>query len=267
VDRVITNLPLRTASFARSLEHHDSIESTNLRARELAKSGAPHGACVVADEQTAGRGRRGRTWHSPKGAGLYVSFVVRPSLSPRDAALITLASGVALAEATSKLGAEMGLKWPNDLLAKSSRKKLAGILVDLSADASKIDHAIVGIGVNLFDVERPPEIEASAISLEALIGARPNKEELLAEIALALEHALIDLDRGEKEATIARFLSHAIGLGEPVTIASGPSPLEGTYEGLEPDGALRLRTSTGHERVYAGDLLLRGAPRAADRRG
>lgn len=263
---------LETRALARNLEHHDVIDSTNIRARELARSGAPHGTCVVAAEQTDGRGRRGRSWHSPPGAGLYVSFVLRPRIAPKDAALLTLTAGVALAEAIGEVSsADVQLKWPNDLLAGPrhgalARRKLCGVLVELSADVQRLDHAVLGIGINLKEQQRPDGIGSYATSLEALGGA-PDPARLLATLALRLEERLDTLERYGAAPILAAWNTHAAGLGETVAVDGEGPRLEGLLRGLGPDGALQLETARGLRQIYAGDLHLPGMTRPGDRSG
>lgn len=262
---------LRTEHLARALERHAAIDSTSTRAREAAKNGAPHGFCVVAGAQTAGRGRRSRTWHSPPGAGLYVSFVVRPKIAPRFAALLSITTGVALVRAITRVcEAEVRLKWPNDLLAGPRHapfvlRKVAGILIDLAADANVIDHAVIGVGINLRETERPDAITGVATSLEALSGGAPDRDRLLAELANELELALATLENEGPAPILAAWKTLAVGIDQPVTIDAEGAQMNGVLRGLGEDGALLLDTAQGPRTIYAGDLLLPGAPRPADR--
>lgn len=259
---------LRARHLASGLEALETVDSTNRRAKELARTGVPHGFCVAALEQTAGRGRRDRSWHSPSGAGLYASFILRPRLAPREAPLLTLAAAVGLAEAARALAPiDARLKWPNDLLAGPSHgalalRKLGGILIELAADARTIEHAVVGIGLNLLDVARPAGLAPTATSIEALSGRRLSPGEALAELASALETELdrLDLPGGASE-IVSRWTERAAGLGERVTLESDGLALTGVLLGIAADGALELETQHGLQRIYAGDLLLPGAPR------
>lgn len=259
---------LRARHLASGLEALETVDSTNRRAKELARAGVPHGFCVAALEQTAGRGRRDRSWHSPSGAGLYASFILRPRLAPRDAPLLTLAAAVGLAEAARALAPiDVRLKWPNDLLAGPSHgalalRKLGGILIELAADARTIEHAVVGIGLNLLDVARPTGLGPTATSIEALSGQRLSPGEALAELASALEVELDRLDPpGGAREIVSRWTERAAGLGERVTLESEGLALTGVLLGIAADGALELETEHGLQRIYAGDLVLPGAPR------
>lgn len=255
---------LGTQRFGRPVEVHDRLESTNLTAAERARAGAPEGTAVVALEQSAGRGRRGRSWISPPGAGLYVSFVLRPTLPPAQASLLTLAAGVALHSAAEALCPAAGLrsKWPNDLLAEGGpqhRKKLGGILMELSARPGQIEHAIVGLGLNLGIAPLPPEVERRATSLEALSGERPSVAQAFARLAEALERWMEAVH--EPPRLLEAYLARAAGGGEQVELGLEDGPVLGLLRGFDAAGGLRLEQD-GQQRVYfAGDLWLPGMPR------
>lgn len=264
MDPLSFSAALVTQRFGRPVEVHDRLESTNLTAAERARAGAPEGAAVVALEQSGGRGRRGRSWISPPGAGLYVSFVLRPTLPPAQASLLTIAAGVALRCAAEALcpGAELRTKWPNDLLAEGGpehRKKLGGILMELSARPGQIDHAIVGLGLNLGVAPLPPEVGQRATSLEAHAGQRPSVPLAFARLAEALEQwmeAVHDPPR-----LLEAYAARAAGLGELVELGLEEGPIVGRLRGFDAAGGLRIERE-GQERTYfAGDLWLPGMPR------
>lgn len=255
---------LRTQRFGHPVEVFERLESTNLTAAERARAGAPEGSAIVALEQSGGRGRRGRSWSSPPGAGLYVSFVLRPTLPPAQASLLTIAAGVALASAAAELcpGAGLRTKWPNDLLAEGGpehRKKLGGILMELSARPGQIEHAIVGIGLNLGIAPLPPEVQRRATSLEGLGGQRPSVELAFAHLAGTLERWMGVLQDGP--GLLAAYAERAAGLGEEVELGLEDGAIRGVLRGFDAQGGLRLEVG-GQERVFfAGDLLLPGMPR------
>lgn len=258
-------LELTTAALCRHLEVHETIASTNDRARQLAAEHAPHGTTVVAHAQTGGRGRRGRQWHSPKGAGLYVSFLIRTELPPADAPALTFMSAVATNDAIrAATGVDTGVKWPNDILASASRKKVAGILVEVSSSSDHIDHAIIGVGVNLHRQQWPEAIAEYATSLEDL-GGVPEVSVLLAKLAHTMEAGLQRLANGGPTSIIDAWSTAAIGLGEAVEISDGPNPCSGTFTGVTAQGALIIDTAEGRREVHVGDLHLGGAPRPTDR--
>lgn len=256
---------LETERIGRTIELWERIGSTNDRAVRLAKHGALAGLSVLAVEQTAGRGQRGRHWASPPGSGLYVSFVVRPNLSPRLAPTLTLIAGVAVRAAlTAFTSVPLGIKWPNDVLVAGGPhygKKLAGILLEASADAFKIDYAVVGIGVNRRGLGRPAALESVATDLEALGAEVPSLPRLFGAIANELERRLYAAEM-EGLGPLARTWSqHALGLGQEVVVRTQEELTRGHLLGIAEDGALLLGTTSGRRPLYRGDLELPGVPR------
>jgi BirA family transcriptional regulator, biotin operon repressor / biotin---[acetyl-CoA-carboxylase] ligase len=256
---------LETERLGRIVEIHETIGSTNDRATQLAKEGAEAGVAVVALEQTRGRGQRGRTWHSPPGAGLYTSFVLRPKITPRLAPTITLIAGVAVRAALQSVSTtRLAIKWPNDVLVAEGPhfgRKLAGILVEASADTFRIEHAIVGIGVNISKITRPTEIQDSAIDLESLAPEVPDWGPLFAAIANELERRIYAAEMEGLEPIARTWTKHALGLGGPVTVRTGEETIAGTLEGIAEDGALTLQTASGRRPLYRGELEIPGVPK------
>jgi BirA family transcriptional regulator, biotin operon repressor / biotin---[acetyl-CoA-carboxylase] ligase len=239
----------------------DSLPSTNTEAARQAALGAPEGLCVVAREQTAGRGRQQRAWASPKDAGLYFSIVLRPRTQPRDWPLVTLAAALAVSDALIEACAlETDIKWPNDLLA--SGRKLCGILAE-TFDTPRGRAVVLGIGINLTNRAFPPEILSTATSVEEQAGRAPEREELLASLthSLARRYEILQAEGGE-ELTRRDWESRStFARGRRVRVALAEESFEGTTRGLEPDGALRVETDDGEIRVVrAGDVMaLRGS--------
>lgn len=250
-----------------------SCDSTNREALQRGRAGAVEGTAVIAAAQTAGRGRRGRTWHSPAGENLYLSVVLRPPCPPSEAPLLTLVAGVALCEAAERLlagadpPASARLKWPNDLLLGAPGaplRKAGGILTELVCAAGRTDFVVVGIGCNVNTLAFPPELVATSLRLARGGAAAP--EIPVATVAqVLLERLSAQYERflavGPAPALRA-FERHAafIGQAEPVQVRSGEQSLYGHAEGIDPDGALRLRGLDGTlHRVVAGELTA-GAP-------
>src|SRR4051794_14278733 len=154
---------LQTRWLGRAYRHLAECRSTNDEAAAWARAGAPHGALVIADAQTGGRGRLGRTWHSPPGENLYFSTVLRPEIPPHRAPPLTLAVGVALADAVREAGCDAQLKWPNDLLLDG--KKVAGILTEMTTSGGRVEFVVIGIGVNLDARAFPAELDGRATSI------------------------------------------------------------------------------------------------------
>ena len=232
------------------------IDSTNAELRRMALSGAPHGSLCTADMQTAGRGRLGRTWHSPAGRGLWLSVLLRPALRPEDAPLITFCAALAMAQAvreTTEL--EAAIKWPNDLVLHG--KKICGILLEMSAEPEKLHHVIVGTGLNVRAGSWPPELKHQATSLEEE-GAAVRRRDVLAHYLAALEEALSRVEKDGFAGIYEEYAAHCCTLGSRVRV-SGGIDLTGTAEAMDHTGALLVRTADGElHRVLAGDVSVRG---------
>ena len=238
-----------------------SCASTNDLAAAWAREGAPAGAVVIADEQTSGRGRLGRAWHSPPGESLYMSVVLRPALPPRRLPPLTLAVAVALAETIAALGAKPFLKWPNDVLlhegAFAKGRKLAGILTEASVMGSRVEHAIVGIGVNLNTSQFPDELEKKATSLLHALGRTIDRDAFARSLCarLAVWHDKL-VDEGAS-GILAAWRAWPSTIGQRVTTTIGERDVNGVAESLDDEGHLWLRSDEGERlRVTAGDVVL-----------
>jgi BirA family transcriptional regulator, biotin operon repressor / biotin---[acetyl-CoA-carboxylase] ligase len=251
---------LTTRWLGRSFEWHAACGSTNDLAAERARAGAPAGLVVAADAQTAGRGRLGRSWHSPAGDNLYFSVVLRPARPAAEIPPLTLLAGGAVARALAELGLAPRLKWPNDveLLDEAGRRrKVAGILTEMASAGASTSHVVVGVGINVNGLELPPEIAERATSLRRAFGHPVDRAELLAAVLGALEPLCEDFDRRGPAAAVEAFEAYA-ALPAPcrVTVPGHPNErLAGLALGIEPDGALRLRDEAGQiHRLISGEL-------------
>ena len=189
---------LQTKVFGREMEIHERLDSTNLRAKELAAGGAPHGFLVAADSQSAGRGRLGRSFYSPEHTGLYMSLILRPECEPERASLITSLTAVAAARAVEKCsGADVKIKWVNDLYIGG--RKICGILSEagFGMEAGQLDYVVVGIGVNVRKMTFPPELRDIAGSIGNETGKEPERARLAAEILGEMEAMYGQLRTGE----------------------------------------------------------------------
>jgi BirA family biotin operon repressor/biotin-[acetyl-CoA-carboxylase] ligase len=234
-----------------------SLASTNTTLKELAAAGASEGTVVVAEAQTGGRGRHGRSWHSPEGAGLYASILVRPEAPPEAIPSLTFVAAIAVAEALEALGvASVEIKWPNDVLVRG--RKVCGILTEASFLNNRVEWAVVGVGVNLRRDGVPDELRDRATSLD---------EEGASVAALELLGRLLDgfgrwyaafVERGPA-GVLARWAELApMAEGRAVTVDDGREAYEGVTEGVTPDGRLRVRRGDGRlEAVAAADVTLR----------
>ena len=230
----------------------ESLPSTNTELARLASEGAAEGVSVVADEQTAGRGRLQRAWSSPKGAGLYFSILLRPTIPQNYWPLLTFMAAIAVGDALREVaGVETDIKWPNDLL--SGERKICGILAEV-IDTPSGRAVILGIGINLTQNAFPPELENVATSVSEASGRPADRELVLAALLEALSrwYALLDQPAQIVDAWSNRS-SYAIG--KLVQVSNGDDVWQGTTCGVESDGALRLRTSSGEIKlVRAGDV-------------
>ncbi|HYE86428.1 MAG TPA: biotin--[acetyl-CoA-carboxylase] ligase [Vicinamibacterales bacterium] len=228
------------------VRRHRSLPSTMDAAAALAHDGAAHGVVVVADEQTAGRGRRGTTWASPPGAGLYLSFISRPSAF---SSLLTLAAGVAVRDGiTAATGLVPDLKWPNDVIV--GRRKLAGILAEGLAIGTPAAAVIIGAGINVQPAAYPPEVAARATSLEGELGRAVDADILLNAVVAQLWDRLALLERSPGDILRLWRAASPNAVGTRVEWDGR----HGTTAGVDEDGALLVRTSTGIERIIAGEL-------------
>jgi len=245
--------------FGTRFQYHDEAGSTNDLAMRAAERGEPEGTVIVAGAQTAGRGRLGRTWFSPAGAGLYVSTIIRHvTLAP----WITLAGGVAVAEgirAATALPVE--IKWPNDVVTVGSagfraRRKLAGILAEAVSDGQQVQHVVLGYGINLLPAAFPPELTDRATSIESELGRTVDAGLVLAQTLVALNRALTEIEAGGPAALLVRWLALAPSARGARIEWDGPGgvTLTGVTAGLAPDGALLARTATGIDRILSGEI-------------
>lgn len=241
------------ARIGREVEAHASIGSTNDRARALLAAGRD-GVAVVADEQTAGRGRHGRTWLTPLGRGLAVSVGVRPVLSASDAWQLSVAAGLAARAACDPDGAAIGLKWPNDLVALDGRK-VGGILVETAVEGDRLSSAVFGIGLNVDwpAREMPVEIGGAAVSLVEVLGRGVDRVELLGRLLAALEAELDAVDAGRSP--IARYRLACRTVGSEVRVEARGRTIDGRAVGIGERGELVLETPTGPLALEAGEVL------------
>jgi len=254
---------LHTRWLGRAFEWHASCGSTNDLAAERARAGAPAGLVIVADAQTSGRGRLGRSWHSPADENLYLSIVLRPARPPSEIPPLTLLAGAGVARALTTFGLTPRLKWPNDVElvepvgATNRRRKVCGVLTEMASAGGSALHVVVGIGINANAVDFPPEIAERATSLRRALGHAVDRVELLAALLEAFEPLCEAFDRRGPAAAVEAFEAHA-AFPTPcrVTAPGRPSErLEGIALGVEPDGALRLQDETGQiHRVISGEL-------------
>lgn len=258
VAREIARVAARARPFGRRIYWLESTASTNDVAARLAESGAEEGTTVVAETQTAGRGRHGRVWFSPTGAGLYVSVIVRPPRSISDdeapAALLTLASGVAIAQAVrASTGLPAEIKWPNDIVIAG--RKLAGILAEAALQAGSPQFVVLGFGVNLQPAAYPPDLASRVTSIDAETTRPADRAVVLAEILAALGERYADLRDGRFDAILTAWRQLAGSLpGARVEWDSPAGTVRGRAQDIDRQGALLVQVDGKVERIVAGEV-------------
>src|SRR5882672_6540936 len=246
---------LKGSMFARRIHHFFRTDSTNRVAMELGYAGEPEGAVILAEEQTAGRGRAGRSWHSERAAGIYVTLLLRPKLAPVQAPLLTMMAGLSAHTAVQAVtGLAVDLKWPNDLLIRG--KKMGGILTEMHAEPNQVRFVIVGIGINVNQEKFPGELASVATSLRAETGKPQSRMELLVRLLHEFESDYNRFLREGVASVVARFESvSSYAKGKRVRVANGTESYVGTTAGLGPEGLLQVEREDGRvTAVISGDV-------------
>ena len=246
---------LKGSLFGKRIYHFLKVDSTNRVALELGHAGEPEGAVILGEEQSAGRGRAGRGWHSERAAGIYVTLLLRPKLAPVQAPLLTMMAGLSAHTAIQEqMGLTADLKWPNDLLIGG--KKVGGILTEMHAEPGQVRFVIVGIGLNVNQDKFPAELTASATSLRAASGRPQSRLELLVRLLREFERDYNDFLTDGPAAVIERFASvSTYTWGKRVRVSNGKESFTGTTAGLGPEGLLQVRRDNGQvTTVIAGDV-------------
>src|SRR5258708_19138876 len=261
--------PLSGAQSARNIHHYYKIGSTNTEAMRAAAEGAAEGSVFLAEEQLAGRGRGAHSWHSMRSSGIYCSVVLRPAIPPSDALIFSLAAGLAVRTAVAEIAPQLlaDLKWPNDLLLGG--KKFCGILIEMNAEATRVRHLVVGVGINVNQVKFPAELREIATSLRIETGTEWSRVELCAALLKSLDREYRSLvqDAGARDAILRRFeenSSSVRGRKVSVDVSTDVSTeenggLAGVTEGLDERGFLRVRTAEGLRTVLSGTVQMDGA--------
>lgn len=236
-----------------TIEAHETIGSTSDRARTLLEEGDADGVAVVADEQTAGRGRRGRTWLSPPGLNLMVSVALRPKLAAPDAWQLGLAAALAALEACRTI-AVVGLKWPNDIVTDEGRK-VGGLLIETLASEGRLTGAVVGVGINAnwSSASMPPEIAPHATSLADLAGAPLDRVALLRSLLEALETEVAGIEEGRSP--LDRYRAACTTLGAMVTVATADGSIRGRAVDLDATGSLIVEAEDGRHTLTSGEVI------------
>ena len=237
-----------------------SIDSTNTRAKELARANALHGTVLIADSQTGGRGRLGRSFHSPAASGIYMSIIIRPKCKPDELMHLTCAAAVAACDAIEKTtGVRPGVKWINDLVY--GKRKLAGILTELGLSSNgMVDYAIIGIGINCSQKEAdfPEEIRNIATSLEMIVRKPVNRAKIVAALIEELEKISRELISGKAD-LMRQYQNDCVTIGQSISLLRGDVVRHGKAISLDEQGGLLVRFEDGHiETVNSGEVSIRG---------
>lgn len=236
----------------------DSIDSTNLKAKALASQGAAEGTVVLAQSQTMGRGRKGRSWSSPCGTGVYLSLILRPDFPPRKATQLTFLTAVAAVKAIEKMGEiDVKIKWPNDLLI--GRRKLAGILTEISTDTEAINYAVVGLGIN---INTPSEgydtaVKSIAVSLQEASGQRHTRLNFVRHYLVEFEKYYHQMLNEGFSTILDLWKKHSNIIGRDVEVSLIDTTLQGVATDIEVDGVLMVTDNKGKTHsVYSGDIKI-----------
>lgn len=267
-EKILANI--KTKQFGRSVYFFSCTDSANIQAKRLAEEGAAHGSVIVADEQTAGRGRRGRAWESPAGKNLYFTLLLKPDFAPDKASMLTLVMALAVAkglartlglpDASGQSGCKnaIGIKWPNDLVING--KKICGILTEMTLEQNYIKNVIIGVGINLEKQDFAPELVDKATTVEAECGQKPCKAKLLAEIMSAFEEyydtfvKTCDLTELQEE-----YNACLVNCGRQVAVLDPKGAFQGIARGINSAGELLVEREDGTvTEVYAGEVSVRG---------
>jgi BirA family transcriptional regulator, biotin operon repressor / biotin---[acetyl-CoA-carboxylase] ligase len=246
---------LRGSMFGKRVYHFFKTDSTNRVAMELGYGGEEEGALVLAEEQTAGRGRAGHQWHSERATGIYATILLRPKLAPVQAPLLTMMAGLsAHAAVESATGLSVDLKWPNDLLVRG--KKLGGILTEMHAEPTLVRFVAVGIGINVNQHKFPADLVATSTSLRMETGKTQSRLEVLVQFLRQFERDYRQLLTEGPQSVVKRFEEiSSYARGKRVKVVNGRESFTGVTAGLEPEGLLRVKRDDGQTvTVIAGDI-------------
>lgn len=237
----------------------DKTDSTNIQARKLAESGAPHGTLVVAEQQDGGKGRRGRNWTSPPGVGVWMSILLRPQINPISASMLTLVMAMAGVKGVREAaGIETEIKWPNDLVL--NKKKICGILTEMSTELMEIQYVVIGAGFNVNLESFPEEISSTATSFYLETGKKYQRSRIIAKVMEALEEYYdIFVKTEDMSGLIEEYNSHLVNLGNEVCVLDPAGEFRGVSEGISQNGGLIVRLPDGSKtEVISGEVSVRG---------
>lgn len=252
---------MKTRWAGRNILYYDVTDSTNLRIKQAGDEGAPHGTLAVADRQTAGRGRRGRTWESPAGSSIYMSILLRPEIAPNKASMLTLVMALSVVEGIQECignDRDIQIKWPNDIIING--KKLAGILTEMSSQIDYINHVTVGVGINVNTTDFPEEIAQTATSLRIECGHTVKRASLIAAVMERLEENYETfLETEDLSGLLDRYNALLVNYDRDVQIIGAKETYQAHAIGIDHTGELIVRREDGSiEKINAGEVSVRG---------
>ena len=249
---------MHTDWVAKEVLYFDTIDSTNIKAQELAEKGYPSGTLVVADKQESGKGRRGRSWGSPSGTGIFMTLMIKPDINPNNASMLTLVAALAVAKAiTSVTGEEALIKWPNDIVVNG--KKVCGILTEMNAQFDYINHIVIGIGINVHNESFPEELQDHAGSLLLECGKRVHRADLIEAFLEEFERLYaIYLQTEDLSALQEEYDQLLVNRGRQVRVLDPKEPFEGKAMGITKKGELIVDTWESRKLVSSGEVSVRG---------
>lgn len=235
-----------------------SIDSTNTKAKELAEEGHPSGTLVVADRQTAGKGRRGRSWESPSGIGIFMTLMLKPEINPNHASMLTLVAAMATTRAIRRVtGVPAMIKWPNDIVMNG--KKVCGILTEMSAQFDYINHIVIGIGINVHNEDFPEEIAQTASSIYLESGQHIHRASLIEAFLEEFEDVYAEyLKTEDMEGLMKEYDAMLVNRGRQVRVLDPKEPFEGKAMGITKKGELIVDTWESRKLVSSGEVSVRG---------
>lgn len=250
---------LDTEWAGKNISYYERIDSTNSEAGRLAQNGAASGTLVLSEEQERGKGRRGRSWVTPRGSAVAMSLILRPDICPSHASMLTLVMGMAVASAIrERCGVEAMIKWPNDVVANG--KKICGILTEMSSEIDYIRYIVIGTGINTHVEHFPEELKNTAVSLHELTGKAPDRAALIASCLKYFERYYgIFLETQDFSGLLQAYNGMLAGIGEGVRVLEPSGGYTGISGGINEKGELLVKRENGAvERVYAGEVSVRG---------
>lgn len=256
-DEILKHMNTRWAG--REVVYLDVTDSTNNQAKKLGEEGAPHGTLVVADKQEGGKGRRGRNWVSEPGVGIWMSVLLRPEISTRSVSMLTLIMAMAASKGIYEAtGIESRIKWPNDLVL--NKKKMCGILTEMSTDQTEIKYVVPGTGINVCQESFPDEIKETATSLYLETGIKFDRAEIIGKIMNALEEYYdIFTETEDMSLLMEEYNKKLVNLGNEVCVLAASGDFCGVSEGINKTGGLIVRLPDGSRtEVISGEVSVRG---------